>query len=163
MSSDLDRSSGWEGPAPGDGLRGPSWVPIFGRVLIVFGILLTWPMALLIAFVNVYGDCFDTEAACQQVWVLAGERAYGTFGLCIVLTAVAIVASIWFGRRSLGALLVASLVAGGLALLATVAPYSIPYLPGGLLLIAPAIMCFVVASVAGLPQRRTAETRPASP
>lgn len=119
--------------------------------MIGVGVGLLWMAGLLVLFINTYGDCFGPEAVCRQAWVLASQRAETMALLLGLLTASAIAAYIKVGRRSLGVLLVTSLVALALVIVDVLTePYSIPYMPAGLVFIAPALLCLVIASVVGL-------------
>jgi hypothetical protein len=150
---------GWLSPAPEDRRESGSVERLIVRVLLGVGVGVLWVIGLVIMFMNTFGDCFDTEVACEATWVLAGQRAQAMLAVMVVLTIVAFPAFIWVGPRTLGLLLGVSLAIDGVAFVgAQEEPYTIPYFPAALEMIAPALACFIVTAGLGIALVR--RTRP---
>jgi hypothetical protein len=141
----------WQPPAPDDQPTRSSGSVLNVRIVLGIGIGLLWTIGFLVAFVNAYGDCFDTEAVCQQVWVAASQRFLGMLGLAISLTVSALLMFVWVGPRSAALLLILSVAATTVAIAdMLLGSYTLPYVPGGLILVIPAFLCFIVASASVL-------------
>lgn len=146
-----DATDAWLSEAPDDPQGSRTAARFIVRVFLGVGVGLLWMIGLGILFINTFGDCFDTEAACDAVWVLATQRAQAMLAVVAILTIAAALAFIKVGPRTLGILFVLSLAIGGLAFAGAQAePYTIPYFPAALEMIAPALGLFIIAAIIGI-------------
>jgi hypothetical protein len=143
-------ANGWR--LPDDQKAGPGGAAARNgiRVMLLVGIAALWILGFFVLFANVYGDCFDTDQVCAQTWAAAKERASAMIVGTLVLTLVASGAAISLQRLFLATLAILGLAVGAVAMIGDAAPYTIPYVPGGLTIIGPALVILIVAALTGL-------------
>ena len=158
MSGAPSPGTAWVVPATDDG-HDRSADRLLIRILVGVGVGLLWLTGLVVLFLNTFGDCFGPVAICDAAWVQATQRGQAMLAIMVILTVLGSFAFIKAGPRTLGLLLLATLLVGGAAFIGAEAePYSIEYLPGGLEFIAPALVCFAIAAILGLVSGRRSTT-----